>query len=263
MFSLTARVARHPCRGIIARSYASKKKFAYKENPDALDVKQAVRVLQALEVGHPTHQIEAHIQCKIEKSTPLIRGSIVLPKNIKQEATILVFATGKHAEEARNAGAHYVGGEELIEQVQKGELKFDKCISTPAMFPAVTKIARILGPKGLMPTVKKGTVTEDLANVVKMSKGSFDFKADKQGVLHTGKCVFDGGDKKFGSDQKLLNLGIAKMTFDSADVEANLKAILEELRVFGKANNLKSIIQNVVLSSTRGPGIVIAGGPSL
>lgn len=141
-----------------SRSYVSKKKkkAAAREDPDALDMQEAVRVLKAFEVGEPSHQIEAHIQCKIEKSTPIIRGSLVLPRSIKQEATILVFATGKHADEARAAGAHYVGGQELIEQVQNGDLKFDKCISTPAMFPAVTKIARVLGPKGLMPTVKKG-----------------------------------------------------------------------------------------------------------
>ncbi|KAI8875714.1 ribosomal protein L1 [Backusella circina FSU 941] len=238
MFSRTSR-----CIFTQARTYATKKnKLALRDNPDAVDVNEAVRILKAFEVGYPSHQIEAHVQCKIEKSTPLIRGTLVLPKNIKQEATILVFATGKKAEEAKAAGAQFVGGEEMIEKVQAGELKFDKCIATPQMFPQVTKIARILGPKGLMPTVKKGTVTDDIANTVRTSKGSFDFKADKHGVLHTG---------------------IAKMSFESADVEANLKAILEELRVFGKTNNLKSFIQNVVLSSTRGPGVVISGGPNL
>ncbi|KAG2223846.1 hypothetical protein INT45_012719 [Circinella minor] len=228
----------------LTRTFVSKKKkkAAARENPDALDIQEAVRVLHAFEVGNPQHQIEAHIQCKIEKSTPLIRGSVVLPRNIKQEATILVFATGKQAEEAVAAGAQFVGGQELIEKVQNGELKFDKCISTPAMFPAVTKIARVLGPKGLMPTVKKGTVTDDIANIVRTSKGSFDFKGDKRGVLHTG---------------------IGKVNFEAKDIEANLGVILEELRTFGKTNNLKGIIQNVVLSSTRGPGIVIAGGPSI
>lgn len=141
------------------RLYATKKKsLASHNNPDAVDLAQAVNILKAFEVGNPSHQIEAHVQCKIEKSTPLIRGSLVLPKSIKQEATILVFATGKKAEEAKAAGAHFVGGEELIEKVQAGEVKFDKCIATPQMFPQVTKIARILGPKGLMPTVKKGIV---------------------------------------------------------------------------------------------------------
>ncbi|KAI8081989.1 ribosomal protein L1-like protein [Gilbertella persicaria] len=224
------------------RSYATKKKLSLRYNPDAVELEQAVSILKAFEVGNPNHQIEAHVQCKIEKSTPLIRGSLVLPKSIKQEATILVFATGKKAEEAKAAGAHFVGGEELIEKVQAGELKFDKCIATPQMFPSVTKIARILGPKGLMPTVKKGTVTDDISNTVRTSKSSFDFKADKHGVLHTG---------------------IGKVKFESNDIEANLKAILEELRVFGKANNLKAFVQNVVLSSTRGPGIVIANGSSL
>jgi large subunit ribosomal protein L1 len=168
------------------RFYATKKKSLARDNPDAIDLTQAVNILKAFEVGNPSHQIEAHVQCKIEKSTPLIRGSLVLPKSIKQEATILVFATGKKAEEAKAAGAHFVGGEELIERVQAGELKFDKCIATPQMFPQVTKIARILGPKGLMPTVKKGTVTDDISNTIRTSKSSFDFKADKHGVLHTG-----------------------------------------------------------------------------
>ncbi|KAI8981564.1 ribosomal protein L1-like protein [Pilobolus umbonatus] len=233
MFSRAA-LTTSPCFRQVRR-YASKKKSAIKHNPDAVELSEAVRILKAFEVGNPNHQIEAHVQCKIEKSTPLIRGSIVLPKSIKQEATILVFATGKKAEEAKAAGAHFVGGEELIEKVQAGEIKFDKCIATPQMFPAVTKIARILGPKGLMPTVKKGTVTDDIATTVTTSKGSFDFKGDKHGVLHTG---------------------IAKVGFKEEEIEANLRAVLEELKVFGKANNLKAFVRNIALSSTRGPGNV-------
>ncbi|KAI7904873.1 ribosomal protein L1-like protein [Cokeromyces recurvatus] len=245
MFSRTTLRSTSRCISLTSnqiRNYASKNKFKVKENPDAVKLSDAVNILKAIEVGNPSHQIEAHIQCKIEKSTPLIRGSLVLPKSIKQEATILVFATGKKAEEAKAAGAQYVGGDEMIEKVQAGELKFDKCIATPQMFPSVTKIARILGPKGLMPTVKKGTVTDDILGTVRKSKSSFDFKADKQGVLHTG---------------------IGRINFENNEIEANLKAILEELRVFGKANNLKAIIQNVVLSSTRGPGIVVSNGQAL
>ncbi|CAM0141163.1 hypothetical protein VKS41_009254 [Umbelopsis sp. WA50703] len=220
--------------------YASKK--AVKVNPNALDLHEAIRVLKAAEVGRPQHQLEMHVQCKIEKSTPPIRGSIILPRNVKQEATILVFAEGKKAEEARAAGATYVGGQELIEQVKNGELKFDKCISTPDMLPAVAKIARVLGPKGLMPTLKKGTVTEDIVSTVQQSKGSFDFKGDKNGVLHTG---------------------FARVSFTPEEIEANLKAILEEVKAFGKAHSLKGVIRNVVLSSTRGPGIHISGSQQL
>lgn len=137
-----------------AAGYASKK--TVKENPNALDLHEAIRILKAVEVGRPQHQIEMHVQCKIEKSTPPIRGSISLPRGVKQEAAILVFAEGKKAEEARSAGAAYVGGQELIEQVKNGDIKFDKCLATPDMLPAVAKIARVLGPKGLMPTLKKG-----------------------------------------------------------------------------------------------------------
>ncbi|CAO3668224.1 unnamed protein product [Umbelopsis vinacea] len=203
----------------------------------------------AVEVGRPQHQLEMHVQCKIEKSTPPIRGSIILPRGVKQEASILVFAEGKKAEEARAAGATYVGGQELVEQVKNGELKFDKCISTPDMLPSVAKIARILGPKGLMPTLKKGeekmasgTVTEDISNTVQMSKGSFDFKGDKNGVLHTG---------------------FARVSFTPEEIEANLRAILEEVKTFGKTHSLKGVIRNVVLSSTRGPGIHISGSKQL
>ncbi|CAO3703841.1 unnamed protein product [Rhizopus stolonifer] len=196
------------CRLTTLRTYATKKKIT-RENKDAIALTEAFRVLKALEVGHPEHQIEAHVQ-------------FVLPKSIKQEPTILVFATGKKAEEAKAAGARFVGGEELIEQVKAD--------------------CKDLGPKGLMPTVKKGTVTEDVAHTVRMSKSLFDFRADKRGVLHTG---------------------IGKVSFQSNDLEANLKVILEELKTFGKTNNLKAIIQNVVVSSTRGPGIVVSGGSSL
>ncbi|KAG2177731.1 hypothetical protein INT43_002978 [Umbelopsis isabellina] len=220
--------------------YASKK--VVKVNPNALDLHEAIRVIKAAEVGRPQHQLEMHVQCKIEKSTPPIRGSIILPRNVKQEATILVFAEGKKAEEARAAGATYVGGHELIEQVKNGDLKFDKCLSTPDMLPAVAKIARILGPKGLMPTLKKGTVTEDILTTVQKSKGSFDFKGDKNGVLHTG---------------------FARVSFTPEEIEANLKAILDEVKAFGKAHSLKGVIRNVVLSSTRGPGIHISGSQQL
>ncbi|KAJ2961950.1 hypothetical protein NQZ79_g2830 [Umbelopsis isabellina] len=224
--------------------YASKK--VVKVNPNALELHEAIRVIKAAEVGRPQHQFEMHVQCKIEKSTPPIRGSIILPRNVKQEATILVFAEGKKAEEARAAGATYVGGQELIEQVKNGDLKFEKCISTPDMLPAVAKIARILGPKGLMPTLKKGeeicTVTEDILATVQKSKGSFDFKGDKNGVLHTG---------------------FARVSFTPEEIEANLKAILEEVKAFGKAHSLKGVIRNVVLSSTRGPGIHISGSQQL
>lgn len=97
----------------------------------------------------------------------------------------MVFAEGKQAEEARASGANIVGGPELVKEVEEGKHKFDKCISTPGMYPSVTRLARILGPKGLMPTTKKGTVTEDIAGVIKSQTAAFDVRGDKNGVVHT------------------------------------------------------------------------------
>ncbi|OZJ02429.1 hypothetical protein BZG36_04461, partial [Bifiguratus adelaidae] len=171
-----------------------------------------------VEAGRPMHQYEIHVQCKIEKSTPLIRGSVMLPKGLKDESKVLVFAEAKKAEEARQAGAAYVGGADLIDQVQKGQVVFDKCIATPEMLPQVAKIARVLGPKGLMPTTKKGTVTDDILSTVQKARGSFDFKGDKQGVVHTG---------------------VGCISFEDKDVEANIRTILDEIRNFGRQHALK------------------------
>jgi large subunit ribosomal protein L1 len=142
------------------RGYAlqkvTKKIKVLKKPRESVTLPEALRILRAWDVGNPQHQVEVHIKCAVEKSSPVVRGSIVLPKSIKQEATILVFAEGKAAEDAKQAGAHIVGGTELIPRVEAGEFKFDKCLCTPALLPAVAKIARYLGPKNLMPSVKRG-----------------------------------------------------------------------------------------------------------
>ncbi|KAF9896329.1 hypothetical protein BX616_007671, partial [Lobosporangium transversale] len=187
------------------RHYASAKK-ASSSLPGAMTFTDALAVLKrgyqkrdmiwrsetgnielAKEVGKPNHLIEVHIQTnpKVEKHSQPIRTSVLLQKPIKQESVFLVFAEGKFAEEARAAGAQIVGGTELVKEVEEGKHKFDKCISTPGMYPSVTKLARILGPKGLMPTTKKGTVTEDISGVIKAQTAAFDIRGDKNGVVHT------------------------------------------------------------------------------
>ncbi|RKP07747.1 ribosomal protein L1-like protein [Thamnocephalis sphaerospora] len=181
------------------------------------------------------HQLELHVKCATDKHAPIVRGSIVLPKGLKQEATILVFAEGKAAEDAKQAGAAIVGGAELVPRVQEGEFKFDKCLCTPAMLPAVAKIARYLGPKGLMPSVKKGTATDDIAAAVQASKSSFEYKSDRQGVVHTG---------------------IARLGFTNGEVEANIVTLLDSLKQNGAAGK-KSFVQQVHISSTRGPGLLL------
>ena len=154
----------------------------------------------------------------------------------------MVFAEGKLAEEARASGAQIVGGAELVKEVEEGKHKFDKCISTPGMYPSVTKLARILGPKGLMPTTKKGTVTDDITGVIKAQTAAFDVRGDKNGVVHTI---------------------IGKVNWDQQDIEGNYKIIMDQMKVLAQERFVKKDwIKNIYISSTQGPGIPLINNPS-
>ncbi|KAF8930841.1 hypothetical protein BGZ47_000353 [Haplosporangium gracile] len=224
------------------RGYASAKK-APNSLPGAMTFTDALAVLKAKEVSKPNHLVEVHIQTntKAEKHSQPIRTSVLLQKAIKQDSVILVFAEGKLAEEARASGAQIVGGPELVKEVEEGKHKFDKCISTPGMYPSVTKLARILGPKGLMPTTKKGTVTEDISGVIKAQTAAFDIRGDKNGVVHTI---------------------IGKVNWDQKDIEGNYQIILEQMKVLAAERFVKKDwVKNVYISSTQGPGIPLISNP--
>ncbi|KAG0246261.1 ribosomal protein L1-like protein [Mortierella sp. GBAus27b] len=218
------------------RNYATKKK-APTSLPGAMTFTDALAVIKAKEVSKPNHLVEVHIQTnpKVEKHSQPIRTSVLLQKAIKQDSVILVFAEGQFAEQARAAGAQIVGGAELVKEVEDGKHKFDKCISTPGMFPAVTKLARILGPRGLMPTAKKGTVTEDIAGVIKSQTAAFDVRGDKNGVVHTI---------------------IGRVDWEQKDIEGNYHIIMDQMKVLAQERFVKKEwIKNVYISSTKGPGI--------
>ncbi|KAI9296482.1 ribosomal protein L1 [Neoconidiobolus thromboides FSU 785] len=163
-------------------------------------------------------------------------GSVILPKAMNQDSIVLVFAEGKAAEEAKAAGADIVGGGELIQQIQEGLIEFNKCISTPAMLPQVTKIARVLGPRGLMPTVKKGNVTNDLAPAIMQFKGMFDYKSD-----HTG----------------MVRLGIAKLGFNDQEIQDNIQTVLSSIYEIGAPSVKKGFLQQVCISTNQLPGLLV------
>ncbi|KAK3821557.1 MAG: ribosomal protein L1-like protein [Benniella sp.] len=218
------------------RNYASARKGPA-SLPGAMTFKDALAIIKAKEVGKPNHLVEVHIQTnpKVEKHSQPIRSSVLLQKAIKQDSVILVFAEGTFADVARASGAQIVGGAELVKEVEEGKHKFDKCISTPGMFPAVTKLARILGPKGLMPTAKKGTVTEDIEGVIKAQTAAFDIRGDKHGVVHTI---------------------IGKVNWDPKDIESNYQIIMDQMKILAQERFVKrDWIKNVYISSTHGPGI--------
>ncbi|OFW91851.1 MAG: 50S ribosomal protein L1, partial [Alphaproteobacteria bacterium RIFCSPHIGHO2_12_42_13] len=150
---------------------------------------------------------------------------------------VAVFAKGPKAEEARKAGADLVGDEDLAEKVQAGQINFDRCIATPDMMALLGKLARILGPRGLMPNPKLGTVTMDVAEAVKAAKGGqVEYRAEKGGIVHAG---------------------IGKASFSAEDIEKNLRSFVEAIMKTRPTGIKGSYVKKISLSSTMGPSVKI------
>jgi large subunit ribosomal protein L1 len=165
----------------------------------------------------------------------MVRGMVSLPNGTGKSVRVAVFARGDKAKEAEDAGADLVGAEELAEQVQKGEMNFDRCIATPDMMAVVGKLGRILGPRGLMPNPKLGTVTQDVAEAVRASKGGqVEYRVEKAGIIHAG---------------------IGKASFTDAALIENVRSLVDAV-VKAKPSGAKgTYIKKISLSSTMGPGI--------
>jgi len=167
----------------------------------------------------------------------MVRGTVVLPNGVGKKVRVAVFAKGEKEKEALEAGADFVGSDDLVEKVQKGWLEFDKAIATPDMMSAVGKLGRILGPRGMMPNAKLGTVTFDVAKAVKEIKaGKIDFKVEKAGIVHAPM-----GKVSFGV-QKLLE---------------NTAAFMDTILRLKPAASKGTYLRSIALSTTMGPGIKV------
>jgi large subunit ribosomal protein L1 len=166
-----------------------------------------------------------------------VRGMLSLPNGTGATVKVAVFARDDKAEAAKKAGADIVGAEDLVEKIQGGEINFDRCIATPDMMGLVGRVAKVLGPKGLMPNPKLGTVTPDVEKAVKDAKGgAIEFRAEKSGIVHAG---------------------IGKASFAEKDLVENVEAFIEAL-IKAKPSGAKGgYIKKVSVSSTMGPGIKI------
>src|SRR6202012_4039983 len=167
----------------------------------------------------------------------MVRGVVTLPNGTGRTLRVGVFARGAKAEEAKAAGADVVGAEDLVEKVQGGTIEFDRCIATPDMMPLVSRLGKVLGPRGVMPNPKIGTVTMDVTTAVKGAKGgSVEFRVEKAGTLQagTGKASF--------SEDKLVK---------------NVKALADAVRKANPAGSKGTYIQRVAVSSTMGPGVKV------
>jgi large subunit ribosomal protein L1 len=174
------------------------------------------------------------------KADQMVRGTVSLPHGTGKSVRVGVFATGEKAREAREAGADVVGGEELIDEVIKGNIDFEAAVATPDLMPAVGKAGRVLGPRGLMPNPKAGTVTNDIAKAVTDIKGGkLEYRVDRQGNVH---------------------LIIGKRSFDEQSLLGNYLAVVEELVRAKPASAKGRYIKSLTLSTTMGPGIPIDPG---
>lgn len=167
----------------------------------------------------------------------MVRGSVVLPHGLGKQVKVLVFAKGQKEKEAEEAGADYVGAEDLIEKIQKGWMEFDKTISTPDMMAQVSKLGKILGPRGLMPNPKVGTVTFDVAKAVaEVKAGRVEFRVDKAGNLH---------------------VPVGKATFGSEKLQDNINSLLEAIMRLKPPASKGTYLKGIAISTTMSPGIKV------
>ena len=167
----------------------------------------------------------------------MVRGSVVLPHGLGKTVRILVFAKGEKEREASEAGADHVGADELVEKIKGGWLEFDKVVATPDMMGSVGKIGKILGPRGLMPNPKVGTVTFDVATAVaELKAGKVEFRVEKAGIVHTP---------------------VGKVSFGAEKIKDNIVALLEMIMKLKPASSKGVYMRSLAISTTMGPGVKI------
>ena len=167
----------------------------------------------------------------------MVRGTVVLPNGLGKTVRVLVFAKGEKVKEALDAGADHAGGDEVIDQIREGWLEFDKTVATPDMMGSVGKIGKLLGPRGLMPNAKLGTVTFDIARVVREIKaGKVDFRVDKTGIVHAP---------------------LGRVSFGPEKLMENLSAFMETLMRLKPAAAKGTYMRGIAISTTMGPGIQV------
>ena len=213
-----------------------------------VDLETAVKTLKGLEADLPKNirpckidqvvEVAVRLGVDTKQADQVVRGSLVLPHGIGKSQRVLVFAQGDNAKAAEEAGADRVGGKELAEEVKNGFLDFDVAIATPDMMGGVGPLGRVLGPRGLMPSPRAGTVTTDVATTVREYKaGKVEFRADKGGVVH---CV------------------VGRMSFDATKLVENIRALLRFVEGLRPSSAKGNYVRGVALSATQSPGITVA-----
>lgn len=200
---------------------------------------EAVKLVKELANAKFDETVEAHFRLGIDtrKADQNIRGSISLPHGTGKTVGVAVFAEGAQAEQAAEAGADVIGSDELIAQIQKGEINFDAAVATPMMMAKVGRIGKILGPRGLMPNPKLGTVTMDVAKMVsELKAGRVEYRADRYGICH---------------------VPLGRVSFDEQKLVENYAALYTEILRVKPASAKGKYVKSISVSSTMGPGVKI------
>ena len=202
-------------------------------------IDEASKILKASSKVKFDETVEVAINLGVDPrhADQMVRGVIGLPNGTGKTVRVAVFARGDNAEKAKAAGAELVGAEDLMEAIQKGEMNFDRCIATPDMMSVVGRLGKVLGPRGLMPNPKLGTVTQDVAAAVKAAKGGqIEYRVEKNGIIH---------------------VGVGKISFSEQEIAENVKTLVNAV-VRAKPGGVKgTYFKAMSMSSTMGPGLKI------
>ena len=199
----------------------------------------AIRILKQMPATKFDETVELSMRLGVDprKADQMVRGTVSLPSGTGKSMRVAAFAAGDKAREAKEAGADLVGGEDLVEEVQKGNIDFDAAVATPDMMPVVGKAGRILGPRGLMPNPKAGTVGEEIGKAVaEIKAGKLEYRVDRQANLH---------------------LVIGKRSFGEQQLLENYMAVVDEILRAKPASSKGRYIRSITISTTMGPGIRI------
>lgn len=202
-------------------------------------ISEAIKILKKIASVKFDETIDISINLGIDtqQSDQAVRGVIDLPKGTGKTSKVAVFARDEKAKEAKNAGADYVGAEDLAESVEKGKINFDRVVATPDMMAIVGKLGKILGPKGLMPNPKLGSVTLELDKVIKSIKaGQVEFRAEKAGIIHAG---------------------LGKVSFGENDILLNIASFIESVKKARPAGTKGQYLKKISIGSTMGPSLKI------
>jgi large subunit ribosomal protein L1 len=203
------------------------------------ELDEALEIISVNKAAKFDESVDAAVRLGVnpKHSDQMVRGAVVLPNGTGKSVRVLVFAKGEKEKEAQEAGADYVGSEDLIDKINGGWLEFDKAIATPDIMGLVSKLGKLLGPRGLMPNAKVGTVTFDVARAVaELKAGKVDFRVDKNGILH---------------------VPVGKASFGAQKLKENIMALLEAVIKLKPSSSKGTYLRGVAVSSTMGPGIKI------